>query len=265
MALLVVAQVAILLTCASDGRWRPSLWEDRYQYNFRWASPAGIDLSSEVAIQARSYVETAFLIGAGLEDVVLAGDRMGVVPYYSSHYGTSSLSRSLSLRFDDRAADPHWTIRGTVYASLERVEFFAAPPPVGAIPWLLNVRICVWGTGLAYGNKAGEFYTGRYAALRSGGLWLSFGLPAGGSAEPDSRVSGPARYPTHSYFGDWISVGSSRDTPDVQRGSGPEHCRLPTEFPAAVDPGEYVEKPSVQVPPPEIRPPYPGWPAGAQR
>lgn len=264
---LAIIQAAVLVAFAGDGAVRTDLWEDRYQYNFRWASPSGVDLSSEVAIQARSYVETAFLIGAGQDDVVLVGERMGITPYYSAHYRRSSLSRTLSLRFDDRAADRDWTIRGTVYASLERVEFYRVAPLDGvsdqddrSSQWWLSARVCVWGTGLAYGNKDGEYYSGRYAALRSGGLWVTFGMPAGGVAQPAARVSGPARYPTRDYFGDWVTLSPETETPDVARGSNPESCRLPAEFPATLDPGDYAERPSVRVPPPDVLPPYPGWP-----
>lgn len=264
---LAVMQTAVLVALAGDGAVRPDLWSDRYQYNFRWASPSGIDLNSEVAIQARSYVETAFLVGAGQKDVVAVGERMGIRPYYSARAGRSSLPKSLSLQFDDRAGDRNWTIRGTVYASLEHVELYRVVPSGGTATgddpsdsWWMDVRICVWGTGLAYGDKDGEFYSGKYAALRSGRLWVAFGLPAGGQAAPEARISGPARYPTRDYFGDWITLMPDTYTPDVKRGSKPESCRLPAEFPVTLDPGDYAEKPSVRVPPPEVLPPYPGWP-----
>ncbi len=259
-ALAAGLQAVILLALsglAGDEPRPPHMWKDRYQYNFRWASPSGVDLTSEIAIQVRSYVETAFLNGAGQTDWREIWKRMGV--------SENQLSSPLSLQFDERASDPRWTIRGTAYASLAAVERQDIPPPYDRRTppnrWYLTATVCVWGTGLAYGDRSGEYYSGRYAALRSGRLELIFSLPGGGVADPGARISGPARYPTRNYFGDWLQ--SSRVvTPDLGRGTGnPETCQLPPEFPDTLAPGEYVEKPSVRVPPPEILPPYPGWPA----
>lgn len=169
----------------------------------------------------------------------------------------------LSLQFDERASDPRWAIRGTVYASLTAVERQDIPPPYDRRTppnrWYLTATVCVWGTGLAYGNTSGEYYACRYAASRSGRLELVFYLPGGGVADPDTRISGP-RYPTRNCFGDWLQSWHVV-TPDLERGTdNPETCRLPPEFPGTLDPGEYVEKPSVRVPPPEVLPPHPGWP-----
>lgn len=263
--LIAVLQVAVLLGLGSYRNGETAdLWEDRYRYNFVWAAPSGIALDSEIAVQVRSHIETAFLLGAGQPDSSETRKRMGIYEFASSW-------NVLSLQFDERAADPKWTIQGTVYAAIIDTDFYVVPLPNGPPPydrdthpnpWWLNVRVCVWGTGLAYGNKAGEYYSGRYAALRSGGLWVTFGMPAGGVAKPDARVSGPARYPTRDYVGDWSIVsGPGKTTPDeLRRHGGPQDCRLPAEFPAAIDPVEYVEKPSVRVPAPEVRAPYPGWP-----
>ncbi|MFD6216918.1 hypothetical protein ACFWFJ_26940, partial [Nocardia salmonicida] len=139
----------LLLSACAGPSVQPNRWPDRFDYNFRWVAEPGIDLATGPAAQMRSMMETAFMGGAGQFSEEELKERQG--------HDILMYDPPTMWKLDERAADYQWKVRGTIFAQIRNVENYFARD--GFELWAVDV--CAWVGDVAFGNRTGEYFSGR--------------------------------------------------------------------------------------------------------
>ncbi|WP_157184888.1 hypothetical protein [Nocardia niigatensis] len=272
--------MAILVACTTStpGYRIP----DRFEFSFRWSAVPGIVLTSDAAVIARAYMESAF--------ISYRTDPTGnpwPTPDKFSYpgYDRAAPQRGkpdmrldgMSMPFDE-PRDTHTL--GTFYAHvLELKPDDSAHPPESqsqsAQPtW--HAVMCVWVDGLDLKSSPAEKdpFNGQYhpfvnvsgaGTLPDGGRTVRLAMQPPPTGQPTrlSAGEGPARYPTTDVFGHWKITDAKMTDPGTNSHGEQNLCadRPDNPVPAALRGRD--SRTGSDVPAPTLDP-YPGWPGSKQ-
>lgn len=248
----------VLPACSPNEPPPPYEWPETFQFNFRWSSNSGVDLTSGPAIVTRAYLESGFLADAARpqdpEKYFYPGFSSTRLP---NHYGERGLGG------EARAGR---TIRGTFYAHIVEVKpvrDLRTSVSTTADGWEMSV--CTWLNGLTIDYGAAEYDSAEYNALYP--VRLTYTITPTESRNPlppATNGSGPSRFPTIDVFAGWrmFSVDGggyeSEKNPDQTCTTLPDNP-VPLEVLALMRPQGATHFTSSE-PLPTLDP-YPGWPA----
>ncbi|MFJ9366438.1 hypothetical protein ACIRRA_18755 [Nocardia sp. NPDC101769] len=253
---------------------------DELEFSFRWSAEPGIGLTSDAAIIARAYMESAF--------ISYRTDRHGwpmAMPSKYSYPGYAAASPETGdhyIRGDGLSMaylePPSTRTVGTFYAQLLELKTDDSTQPgvPQTTPPTWNATMCVWVDGLDLKSSPADKdpFNGQYhpfvnvsgaGTLPDGGrtVRLTMQQPPSGQPTRLSAGEGPARYPTTDVFGDWKITEAKMTDPGTNSPGEQNLCadRPDNPVPAALRGRD--SRTESDVPAPTLDP-YPGWPGSKQ-
>ncbi|WP_162958667.1 hypothetical protein [Nocardia yunnanensis] len=280
---IALTAVAMLAACAPDVAPKYRI-PDRLGFNFRWSAEPGVGLTTDAAIIARAFMESAFI---SYETHHIDSDRPEPNEYsypgYERAYPRLGADEMVIGGITMAGLGPDGVV-GTFYAHMLEVKTVESAQPQTAqdSPPEWQATMCVWVDALDLNFKPNNELTanthtaeaGYYPFMNYGSgphesgtgrtVRLTMQQPPAGRQGRLSSGEGSARYPTTNVFGEWkITKANMTDSgpgAGADSGGAVNICadRLDNPVPSELRNRDYQAKSDVPAP---TLDPYPGWPA----
>ncbi|MEC3953818.1 hypothetical protein VMT65_12330 [Nocardia sp. CDC153] len=258
-----------LTACKSDApTYRIPDW---FGFNFSWSAEPGVGLTTDAAVIARAYLESAFIsyrtdpIGNPWptpNKFSYPGYERAYQPYGSAEMRLDGMSMPQEEPANTRVV-------GTFYARLLELKTDDAAQG-SQTPW--HAVMCVWVDGLdlqsppdkdPFGGRYHPFVNvGTGGSLNGTGRTVRLAMQQPPSGQPTrlSKGEGTQRYPSTDVFGDWKITDAKMTDSGTDSPGDPNVCadRADNPVPTALRARNPLTPSDTPAP---TLDPYPGWPA----